>query len=457
MADSKKRKRDSEAEIQDSEKATLPNNVKVRVVEGDKEWCPVFASTQGVSFPDITFNSYKKHSGGSVFSDARLAPASYLPPPVTYELLLQSSSHPKLDFTGKEEGDSTLPKDQENSLTHYVGIYDPEASTLQVVPSRKIILRSTPRTEAEEIAAEAAARKSLSFAAARNELGMEFGSKRAKKAISATAQNAITAAPNASAESEKMDATSAALLNSAAEATKNNPSSEALKAQTDEHKPRPKANLEAQMPQDVYSADDLIGPDVMKALQVREWIESAENDKPVQISSRFVAKRLHGFAKKKDVKTCKILRYMLLLMEFSSSLKGIRKKVTPKTAELKTKLRVGDSMIRHLESTFTDSGLATRWHQDYLATHLCALALIIDNCHVDVHDLREDLRIEDKHIVQYFRETGARVTAPTEAQRGAMHNVDRAAAASHKIAHLRIPLDFPIDRRPAKRGAGRGR
>jgi hypothetical protein len=38
----------------------------------------------------------------------------------------------------------------------------------------------------------------------------------------------------------------------------------------------------------------------------------------------------------------------------------------------------------------------TRWHIDNLMTHVCAAALLVDNFEVDVNDLRDDLKLENK-------------------------------------------------------------
>lgn len=38
----------------------------------------------------------------------------------------------------------------------------------------------------------------------------------------------------------------------------------------------------------------------------------------------------------------------------------------------------------------------TRWHIDNLMTHVAAAALIVDNFKVDVNDLRDDLKLENK-------------------------------------------------------------
>lgn len=40
-----------------------------------------------------------------------------------------------------------------------------------------------------------------------------------------------------------------------------------------------------------------------------------------------------------------------------------------------------------------------RWNIDNLITHVAAAALIVDDHEVDVNDLREDLKIENKEYV----------------------------------------------------------
>jgi len=41
----------------------------------------------------------------------------------------------------------------------------------------------------------------------------------------------------------------------------------------------------------------------------------------------------------------------------------------------------------------------SRWHVDNLMTHIAAAALTVDDYEVDVNDLREDLKLENKEYV----------------------------------------------------------
>lgn len=69
----------------------------------------------------------------------------------TEELLLHSSAHPSLDYTAREEeagGSDAL-------LKHYVGVYNPMTSELEVMEARKMVVRGSVRaqqaSEEEEI------------------------------------------------------------------------------------------------------------------------------------------------------------------------------------------------------------------------------------------------------------------------------------------------------------------
>lgn len=64
-------------------------------------------------------------------------------------------------------------------------------------------------------------------------------------------------------------------------------------------------------------------------------------------------------------------------------------------------------MARSMNFTLSGSAFANirrnndmpRWNIDNLMTHVAAAALIVDDFEVDVNDLREDLKIENKEYV----------------------------------------------------------
>lgn len=99
-----------------------------------------------------------------------------------------------------------------------------------------------------------------------------------------------------------------------------------------------------------------------------------------------------------------------------------------------------------------------RWNIDNLMTHIAAAALIVDEFAVDVNDLREDLKLENKEYVlhltvsanwltssrikQYFAELGCKLSAPTQTDLSNL-KLTKAESANHFIAKLKLPLAFP--------------
>jgi DNA-directed RNA polymerase I subunit RPA49 len=92
-----------------------------------------------------------------------------------------------------------------------------------------------------------------------------------------------------------------------------------------------------------------------------------------------------------------------------------------------------------------------KFYLERLYTHICALALYVDGFVTDTKDLREDLKLEQKEIVQYFRELGCKISAPTEKEREARKIKTKAEASLMKIAKLKLPLEFPKPRAGRRR------
>jgi len=67
-------------------------------------------------------------------------------PIATDELLLQSSDHRSIDYTGREEGAGGTG----SLLKHYIGVYDPATGKLQVMEARKMVVRGIVRSQQAE-------------------------------------------------------------------------------------------------------------------------------------------------------------------------------------------------------------------------------------------------------------------------------------------------------------------
>lgn len=282
-----------------------------------------------------------------------------------------------------------------------------------------------------------------SAAESRVVLGQLFGTKKAQKAIASMADNAIGPSKAERPDGTRLNATNAAVMAYMADATEGMTTREELQEQADASKPRPKANLSATDVKDVYTSDSLMGVDTLKHVPVIDWEQSLQAGKEIVVSSRHVARRIQSHAS--NVEKLRILRYLLLLIEFHNAARPLRggARALPKRDSLKAAMSgVPEAVVEGIKRRFAVAGSMPRFQVDLLITHVCALACLVDNYEVDMFDLKEDLNLEGKDMAKYFREIGAKVGAISEGQRRAL-KLDKAAAAQRRVAKLKVPLDFP--------------
>ena len=422
----KKRKRADEpapktkVAAEKSRTESSPHDIRVSSLIKSKNFPPVIATTPGLCLPSsLQFQPYSKarSTGGK---SRKSDPA---------DLLLYSSGHKTLNYTGRED----QSKDGDGLLRHYIGMFDPKTGELEVVEARKVTVRGSVR--AQKASAEAMGEQGEQQATAdlRTELGQAFGTKKAKKALVARVENAIT--PRNKDASLGADVSETALMASIREAAASMPTREDLQAAIDGAKPVPKGNYDAAEIQDVYDPEQIIGPDVLNSIPVRDWQEAVKNNEAVQALSKFVVNRVRRVGEHEEsLKRLRILRYlyflMLLLLHTKPGKRGVRK--LPPRDKLKIELKPApDVVLDSLRRKFSDHGEMRKPHIDLLMTTCCVLACIIDSFELDTQELRDDLRLEQKQLDQYFREIGARTKPLKSGER------------QTTLVKLMLPLDFP--------------
>ena len=226
--------------------------------------------------------------------------------------MLHSSNHPKLDYVGQE----TETENGDSFIKHYVGVYDPSDETLQLVPARKVIIRSTLKTTAptSPVAEEEDNKSVPNYVSARNTLGLTFGTKKSQKAIRSLTENNIV--PTKSKPGAALDPLASAIMDSMAASIADMPSRETMQAEATSNKPIPKPNLEAEKPAEVYTLDDLVGLQALRSMQVKEWIDKENDGEEITTRSRFVSARIVRIVRAEEVKELKALKYLLLLIEW---------------------------------------------------------------------------------------------------------------------------------------------
>lgn len=224
------------------------------------------------------------------------------------------------------------------------------------------------------------------------------------------------------------------------------PTRDEMQAEIDEGKPRPKPNMQASTPAEVYPLEQTVGGEiVLAAMGVKDWIDTIKAGGDVQTKSRFVARRLRAAVGSGHVRRVKALRYLLLLLEWFIGLRPGPKagKKVPKLEEMVPLVEAyGSETVLNLTRRFADGFQLNKWHIDNVITHILAIAITIDKFTVDTYDIREDLRLEVKDVTKYYAELGCVVALPTDAEKGVL-KITKAEAQSHRIAKLKLPLVFP--------------
>ena len=155
--------------------------------------------------------------------------------------------------------------------------------------------------------------------AKRHALAAEFGSKKSRKAIDDMTLNAIRGGP---ADNPRNDAVAGTILQNMEGATDAMPTKDELAAAVDSSKPRPTPNMAAEYPGDVYPIETVVGSELMTMLEVKDWVEACRAGQGVNVSSRYVARRILALAKNKQIQKLKVLRFILLCIDFAAALSG---------------------------------------------------------------------------------------------------------------------------------------
>lgn len=277
----------------------------------------------------------------------------------------------------------------------------------------------------------------------KTDLGQTFGTKKARKAIQENVLNAITPQRKAGDDTAptKIDAAARAMLDSVGQITSTMATREELQAVVDEAKPVPIPNLEATDIQDVYDPKRIIGADILNLVPIREWQEKVKHNENVPVPSRFVAARLNRIASNEDAVTrLRVLRYFAFVLMFYLNSKPGKVRGTrslPSREKLREVLTPApEAVIENIRRKFSDAGQMRKFHIDLLMTHCCVFACIVDNFEVDSQNLRDDLKIDQKTMNQYFHEIGGRIKPV----------VDKEKKTTVHMARLALPLEFPKQR-----------
>ncbi|KAK7969073.1 hypothetical protein PG996_002487 [Apiospora saccharicola] len=402
--------------------AQQPQIVKVNSVQTARECAPVVASIPGLTqLPNISFQAYTRPVPNKKSKKAS--------PP---ELMLHATTD-RVEYTAKEDGDGGV----DSHLAHYIGVFDPATGKLDVIQAKKMTMRATPKAQKapEESAADAAFR---TMTEQRNTLGMEFGTKKAKKAIASITENAIGPGRSNVEGVTTLDSSSLALMDSISDAARGIASREQLQATADQSKPVPPGNFEATEIQDVYKPEELIGADLLSSIPVKDWQDIAKKQSPLTNTNKYVSESFWNVARSlHPVRNLRILRYLSCLLTISKNMRKGKDRGSFKLPDRKKLQELLDpapvQLIDSIRRKFSEGGEVRKFHTDLLKTYCCALVSILENFEFETEAIRFDLSMTEKEFTQYFKQIGGKM----------MVRKDPTGKGKMQVAKLALPLEFP--------------
>lgn len=206
-----------------------------------------------------------------------------------------------------------------------------------------------------------------------------------------------------------MDTTvTTSIISQVEENTKDMPTTAQLGTQLLSTRPIPPVNKEATKPDEVYNIDDVVGPEEMGALWVREW----EKGEVGGVRSTYVASRLARITAQEGggtgrVRVLKVLRYVGVLIDFYLFQAKGRGRL-PAMGAAKKALGVDQVVVEGLYGKFAEKtasggvgGGGERWGvspalANKVLYYLAVACLVVDRWEVDLFELKADLGLQTK-------------------------------------------------------------
>ncbi|GAA5989774.1 hypothetical protein JCM5350_000135 [Sporobolomyces pararoseus] len=369
-------------------------------------------------------------------------------------------------------------EDKGYSTEYMLGVHNPRTNTLTLhstplhlfTPSIKSLKPSPESLASRDHQSLMTQQRAL--------LGSTFGTKKAIRQLNSQQRNKLNQESFGTGQTIKILQTH--LQSSIEQASSHLPSLETLEQTANLAKPIPKPNFSAQTPEQVYSLDDLISPSELNSIDLSPFLSAQGNKERLALLPGGGRKPQFLWTKFKQIlplrnevegslpNPSKKDRQRLKLVIHSSYLFAFRQIVVPGKIVDKSKLieKLGkpppvviDSLLeRYTEpirgGTSSDGGeqrKVTSFMELKLLSYLLVLVLRIDGYSTDVDSIAQDLGMGRQKVGELFRSLGCQLVVPTATDREKLVQTGMAStvaeAAKMKKASLKVPLEFPKERK----------
>lgn len=344
----------------------------------------------------------------------------------------------RLEYQGSTDEVST------DSSQYVVGVYDPAKRSVELYKAPVLVNKVIAKSK-KHLAGPAIKQANERASVLRNALGEAFGTKKAKKAIADLERNRI--------DSDKLADSAVDIVDSVRAAAKDLPSREQLQESVSQDRPTPLANLDATDVEQVYPIHNIIPKKEWQFIRVGPVLKETDQEKRLEVfpytKSAYVTKKLPTLTQAAHMTKLQLLYYLSLLLGVYENRRASNKD------KLLEKLNSSpDALIDGILERFSivrpgqfgrskDRGFfIDPQREDKLLCYILAIILHLDNFIVEISPLAQELGLKPSRLVGLFKTLGAVVKGATVAQAEAF-GVPKSAAATYKIATLKVPFKLP--------------
>lgn len=351
-----------------------------------------------------------------------------------------------LDYNGETGG-----VDEHND--YVVALYDPTHKSVELFKSPLINGKVTAKSKRVH---KGPSVKSVGLRSMeqRKALGESFGTKKAKQALTNLEKNRI--------DSEKLQDMEMDILDNVKESTSALPTSKEMDESVTNDRPTPIADESATNVEDIYPLHNIIPKKDWNYIRVNSIMEEEDEKKRLEIlpfaKSPYIAKHLPNIIKSGNTTKLQLLYYAsLLLGVYANRRVKDRASLMTRLENKPSELLIDGILQRFTVARTTQFGktkdrsfIIDPHHEDKLLCYLLATIMHIDNFLVELPPLAHELNLKPTKLVGLFKALGA-ITKPATASQAEAFGIPKAAAATYKIATLKVPFKLP---QMTRRGGG---
>ncbi|ORZ13612.1 RNA polymerase I associated factor, A49-like protein [Absidia repens] len=337
----------------------------------------------------------------------------------------------KVLFTGANFGENG-PRDLH--CKYYLGVYSKKDQQVTVTPTRVLSMRRNVKALANM---DTEVINNKSFKLQRANLGMSFGTAKAKQQLRDEERNMVKAEDILD---ELSDVQREVGVNTA-----NLPTQTYLRDQVKGSLPLPKYNIDAEAPEDVYDLDSIVTPDELNSIDVKEILkedslEGVQNLLPFS-RSHFINTKIMQIINstgKKDRHRLRLLIYLSYLMAYYSRVKRFE---LSDRERLQNALKNPPSIIiQGLTDRYTENSHRTPLMGDKILFFSFVIILILSDFKVFPDALAKDLSLKSSKAQTLLRNLGCRLDRANAEE---VNNAGLDPKSNSKKAVLVVPLKFP--------------